>query len=317
MFAKQTIVSASFVVALAGASGFAHAEEPDERPKTGTFQVGAGFSSIEGFVAAARIEQSSLFGTGHMLALDARISRMRQDFGLLYSTPDLGNGLSVSAELFNRQRQLPAFNRIGAGGAFTLQQRFSPNVRAFIGYRYEQVTSPISARLTSVTTGLVYESEATTIGMAYEVSDHRLGSDFNFDRINGWIRHHEPIGPLTLHLGASMTRLMGDVPQSERLFIDGWTDVRGFRAGAFAPLGGTSKWSARAELEVPLIRRIGLSAVGFADAGGIDDSGFSRAGTSVGVGLSWRSPIGPLRFDWAVPLGGGEPRFLFGIGADW
>src|SRR5690242_2278567 len=123
MFAKQTIASASFVVALAVASGFAHAD-PDERPATGTFQVGAGFSSIEGFVASARIEQSSLFGTGHMPALDTRISAMRQDFGLLYSTPDLGDGLSVSAELFSRQRQLPAFNRIGAGGAFTLQQRF-------------------------------------------------------------------------------------------------------------------------------------------------------------------------------------------------
>jgi outer membrane protein assembly factor BamA len=38
---------------------------------------------------------------------------------------------------------------------------------------------------------------------------------------------------------------------------------------------------------------------------------------SVGVSIIWRSPIGPLRFDWALPLDGERrgAQFLFGLGA--
>jgi outer membrane protein assembly factor BamA len=71
----------------------------------------------------------------------------------------------------------------------------------------------------------------------------------------------------------------------------------------------------RAELEAPLIRSVGLSVRTFYDAGGIfDGRGFGHVGSSVGFGLTWRSPIGPLTFDWAYPLDGSPPRFLFNIG---
>ena len=40
---------------------------------------------------------------------------------------------------------------------------------------------------------------------------------------------------------------------------------------------------------------------------------------SVGVSVIWRSPIGPLRFDWALPLDGADrdPQFFFGVGSTW
>src|SRR5688572_15932933 len=118
MFAKQTSWSASLVVVLALAPVIAHADP--ERPATGTFEVGAGFSSVEGFIGRARVEQSSLFGTGHSLCLDTTISALRQDFTVGYGTPDLGEGLSLSGQLWNRTRVLPAFTREGAGFAVAL-----------------------------------------------------------------------------------------------------------------------------------------------------------------------------------------------------
>ena len=42
--------------------------EVGEKP-TGTFQVGAGFSSIENFIATAQVQQANLFGNGQTLAL--------------------------------------------------------------------------------------------------------------------------------------------------------------------------------------------------------------------------------------------------------
>ncbi len=48
--------------------------EVTERP-TGTFQIGAGFSSIENFIATAQIAQHNLFGRGQTLSLLSRSRR--------------------------------------------------------------------------------------------------------------------------------------------------------------------------------------------------------------------------------------------------
>ncbi len=358
MFAKQTW-SASLVVVLVCRSVIAFADpeaeaEPaagEARAPTGTFQIGAGYSSIEGFIARARISQSNLFGTGHSLSVDAFLSQRFHRFAVDYRTADLGGGLQLGVELWNERRQLPGFAREGSGGALTLSKRISPHLRIWAGMRAERVAVDEKSRLlarateggmpaatggtiSSLRAGFEYSTldapvvplRGTAIGAEYELADPRLGSDFAFDRVRVWASHHRPIGPLTLHLSGSLTQLSGrggqGVPRSEMLFLDDNQDIRGFTPfmlgsldGFGTPVGGTTKVLARAELEAPLVRRIGLSAVGFFDAGGIVDAGGTSLGRSVGAGLLWRSPIGPLRFDYAVPLdGAGPPRFLFSIG---
>jgi outer membrane protein insertion porin family len=362
MFAKQTSKSASLVVVLLGSSVVARADpeapvEPptaEARQPTGTFEIGAGFSSDEGFVAHARVAQARLFGTGHSLSLDTTITKRRQLFVMDYSTPDLGDGVRLDAQLFNDRRQLPGFLRQGAGGSVTLSRQLTPHLRVFAGYRFEQVsaeetafdTSLVIARglnpppalggglISSVRAGVEYSSldradapsSGTTAGAINEIAERRLGSDVSFDRLHAWVGHHRPVGPLTLHLDASFTQVRGaSVPRTERLFLDGSSDIRGFAPGSLGPvdaygrpLGGTTKLTAHAELEAPLSRKLGLSAVGFFDAGGIADAAGASLGRSGGGGRVWRSPIGPLRFDWAVPLdGAGPPRFLFSFGGPW
>ena len=122
-------------------------------------------------------------------------------------------------------------------------------------------------------------------------------------------------------------------------------------------IGGTKYWGVSAELQMPfwfLPKEVGLKGAVYADAGGLydyqgptswtqtgevntpgcikptqnppspgtclglqfDDSKVVR--TSVGVGLIWQSPFGPLRFDYAVPLTKGAydrvQEFRFGGG---
>ena len=48
--------------------------------QTGTFQVGAGFSSVENFIVQAQISQNNLFGRGQSLTLQAQLSGIRQLF---------------------------------------------------------------------------------------------------------------------------------------------------------------------------------------------------------------------------------------------
>jgi outer membrane protein insertion porin family len=135
-------------------------------------------------------------------------------------------------------------------------------------------------------------------------------------------------------------------------------DINPFGTGD--ALGGTKYWGASAELQMPfwfLPKEVGLKGAVYADAGGLYDykgpTAWTATGevntpgcvaptttplspgtclglqydsgnvvrTSVGVGLIWASPFGPLRFDYAVPLTKGPfdrvQQFKFGGGTSF
>ncbi|OJY31271.1 MAG: outer membrane protein assembly factor BamA [Myxococcales bacterium 68-20] len=93
--------------------------EVTERP-TGTFQVGAGFSSIENFIATAQIQQANLFGNGQSLALQAQISGLRQLISIRFFEPYfLDSDWSSSVELYDNLLVFPDFARRTLGGSLT------------------------------------------------------------------------------------------------------------------------------------------------------------------------------------------------------
>jgi outer membrane protein insertion porin family len=136
-------------------------------------------------------------------------------------------------------------------------------------------------------------------------------------------------------------------------------DINPFGTGD--ALGGTKYWGISAELQMPfwfLPKEVGLKGAVYADAGNLFDykgpTSWAQTGevnvagcrpptqppnanpgtclglqfdsgnvirTSVGVGLIWASPFGPLRFDYAVPLTKGQfdrvQEFKFGGGTSF
>jgi outer membrane protein insertion porin family len=135
-------------------------------------------------------------------------------------------------------------------------------------------------------------------------------------------------------------------------------DINPFGTGD--ALGGTKYWGASAELQMPfwfLPKEVGLKGSVYADAGGLYDykgtTAWAQTGevnvagcikptitpvssgnclglnyddgnvvrSSVGVGLIWASPFGPLRFDYAVPITKGKydrvQQFKFGGGTSF
>src|SRR5205085_5261266 len=74
----------------------------NERP-TGTFQIGAGFSSVENFIAQAPISQNNLFGRGQTLALQAQVSSIRRLFTLSFFEPNfVDTDFTFAFSVFNR-----------------------------------------------------------------------------------------------------------------------------------------------------------------------------------------------------------------------
>jgi outer membrane protein insertion porin family len=346
MNATQTVWSASLVAWLLAAAGEVRAD--DDHP-TGSFQIGAGFSSDEHFIAVARVAQDDLFGTGNHLSLQASLSRRRQLFLARFVDPTLfGSSTALGVDLYSDRRALPGFTRQASGASLELSQALGRHTRGFVGYRIEHVAANEEALelarggppsivddrylVSAFRAGFAYSTldravtmpfSGSSAGAMIEVADRRFGSEVEMTRATAWANHHRAVGPFVLHVGGTAAVVAGPraIPRGERLYLESSTEIRGYAPGAIGPVdgfgrpvGGNYKLTGRAELELPVWRRAGISVVGFGDAGVIGDGSQGELGVSAGFGILWRSPIGTLRFDWAFPLDGGPPRFVFGIG---
>jgi outer membrane protein insertion porin family len=106
----------------------------------------------------------------------------------------------------------------------------------------------------------------------------------------------------------------GKLPDYQKYRIGGISTVRGYDYDSIAiidpltgeELGGEKMMIYNFEFRFPLLKEQGLLGVVFFDAGNVftkDDSwGFSDMPMSVGVGVRWYSPLGPLRLEYGYIL---------------
>jgi outer membrane protein insertion porin family len=115
--------------------------EVAEKP-TGTFQVGAGFSSIENFIATAQIQQANLFGNGQSLSLNAQISGIRTLINIRYYEPYLlDSSVGFTVDLFDQQRIYNDFAQGTRGGALTFgYPLIDPELTASLTYTLQNDT---------------------------------------------------------------------------------------------------------------------------------------------------------------------------------
>ncbi|WP_205632927.1 outer membrane protein assembly factor BamA [Enhygromyxa salina] len=109
---------------------------------TGTFQIGAGFSTIENFVLQAQIQYDNFLGRGTTVTLVAQLSSLRRLFNFSYSTRYfLDSNWWFIINVFNTSNVYPTFTRGSTGFAVSWGYPI-PKVRgltAFIGYNLEYV----------------------------------------------------------------------------------------------------------------------------------------------------------------------------------
>jgi outer membrane protein insertion porin family len=112
-------------------------------------------------------------------------------------------------------------------------------------------------------------------------------------------------------------RAFGELPPFEQYFIGGSDTVRGFEDEVQF---GDNQFFTNTELRYRFNRQ--FQFVGFFDAGSARGGLFQSADTgllfSAGIGLRVRTPIGPIRLDFARPLSGAKDggfKTHFGIGS--
>ena len=248
--------------------------EVNERP-TGTFQIGAGFSSVENFVGQAQVSQNNLFGRGQQLQLQASISSLRQFFTLRFLDPYFfDTPLTFAFTVYNSLLTYPSFNRTSRGGDITFGYLLSDNVRIFGTYKLETVrvaqntlgqtlggfggfaqASPgtlsnlfRSGLISSVRFSInwdrrndrLFPTKGVFISGSAEAADSVIGSQAVFSRLSGFARFYYPIwGPFIFRhnteIGYITSRSNQGVPIYERYFLGGVNTVRGYTLFSLGP----------------------------------------------------------------------------------
>lgn len=157
-----------------------------------------------------------------------------------------------------------------------------------------------------------------------------LGGDVQYVRVQGEGRAYYPLFEKVTLVGRVVAGHIegwgGDDVRLLDVFYRGGETIRGFERAGYGPrdlsgsqdaLGGQTYWAANAEVRFPLPllpENLGISGAVFADAGSLFDAtasarrnvvnlaSDSSIRTSVGASVLWKSPLGPLRFDYAFPL---------------
>ncbi|MDR0807273.1 MAG: autotransporter assembly complex protein TamA [Enterobacteriaceae bacterium] len=163
-----------------------------------------------------------------------------------------------------------------------------------------------------------------------DVSDTAWGSDIDFTIVqaqNVWIRSladkHRFIA--RGNIGWIETGEFSKVPPSLRFFAGGDRSIRGYKYKSISPedsddkLTGASKM-ATASLEYQYNVSGNWWGAAFADGGNavnkLDDYTIKKG---AGVGVRWASPVGPIKFDIAAPIGDRDEhgvQFYIGLGPE-
>ena len=154
-------------------------------------------------------------------------------------------------------------------------------------------------------------------------ADLSLAGDVRYFRSNYQYQQYFPLSKkYTLALNADLGWGQGldgqQFPLFKNFYVGGMGSVRGFEQSTLGPqsrdafplyLGGPKKVVLNAEFLMPFpgtgndktLRLYGFTDVGRA-FGENEQLSLQALRTSVGVGLSWISPVGPLRLSYAVPV---------------
>jgi outer membrane protein insertion porin family len=244
--------------------------------RTGTFQVGAGFSSTESFIANAQISQNNLLGRGQSLSFQAQLSSIRTLFNLKFSEPWLlGSRWNFSFDLYNFEYAFQDFTRQSTGGNLTfgypISEAFNLEIPgdlvASLTYKLEdvEVTAGGQSGSSSGGTGALFGGGLTSSvqgGVFYDTRDNRLFpsegqfssaktefadrsftfSQNEFLKFDLETRAYFPLfWEFVLRLQGELGYVTnidpeGTVPLFERYFVGGPTTVRGFERYSLGPV---------------------------------------------------------------------------------
>ncbi len=312
--------------------------EISEKP-TGSFTVGAGYSSVDQFIFQGSIAQANFLGYGIKLDASATLGGSSELYRLGVTDPYfLDTRWTAGFDLYKTERDWTDFSEKATGGALKVGHPLGSNIRGLLTYRYEE-KEIFDIDKSTVTSLSVLDQEGTSILSSLTGSLSRNTTDYRFDPTRGSVsnftaefaglggsehfakfelshRHFLPLfwkAVLSVHgdIGYITKTTDEPIPVSEKFFLGGLRSIRGFETREVGPkegetfIGGEKAAFFNVELLFPINEKYKLKGLFFFDTGNAwleSEEYFKNMRYSAGYGIRWLSPLGPLRFEWGYNL---------------
>lgn len=307
--------------------------------KPHSVSIGVGYGSEDDFRVRLTQTNRSFFGFGEILSFSGQYSGRTRGGLIDYRQPRfLGYGQYFNLQIGHTDRTEVSYKNQRSFAGVALTSRLGEYWRLETGYGAE-INHPYDVEieelnsvsrddnyylLTGPTLSLTMDSRDDildpTRGMTAllkgQVAPEELGSEIGLYQVDASLSGYQPLtGWLTLALrlrGAVVDRFDGQtVPIFKRFFAGGNHSIRGYpyqRLGPLddksRPVGGQTLIEASIEGRFPIYGP--LTGVVFGDAGHVTVDPWTFSGDEVryttGVGLRYKTLIGPLRFDIGYEL---------------
>jgi len=324
---------------------------------TGSFGIGGGYSTRDKFYFMSEISERNFLGKGQKISLSFRISSKAIRYSLDFFDPYFRDTrYSLGWSIYDYKTEYSDFTKKSKGFSIKTGYNFSLNLSGYVGYRFDDTdledisndTAQIikdskDIHITSaLQAGLKYDSRNHFFlptkgwyhGIDFEYAGGVLGGDSNYFKVTGTHHVFFPLFRTTGHIKLGygyLTEGSGKkIPVFERFYLGGIDSVRGYKYGDISPkdpatgdkIGGTRMFYTQIEDIFPIVKSINLMGVVFYDMGEVwdRDSGFksSEIKKSIGIGIRWLSPLGPMRLEWGYNIdrkaGEDKSNFNFIIG---
>jgi outer membrane protein insertion porin family len=312
-----------------------------EKP-TGAFSFGAGYSSMDQVFVVVSIAQRNLFGRAQVLNLRAQLGGTSSRYTLSFTEPWLFDiPLSGGFDVYNAIRDYDTYDKDSIGGTIRFSYPVFDYTRVYLSYNYdkseiEDLTEDASSEIREwegesvghTLTTILRRDSRDRIFNPTEGSDNSItvkhagtpfGGDVGYTKYvgdSGWYipLFWDTVGLLHGRTGYIHDDAVGRVPTWQRFYLGGMDSVRGYSWREISPkdpdtgdeIGGDKMVQFNVELIIPIVRKAGLMGVLFYDTGNAYDNGedidLSDLRKSVGFGVRWYSPLGPMRLEYGYIL---------------
>ena len=312
---------------------------------------GVSYSTIDGAALEGYWMHRNLFGHGESLRFDASVSRIGAEDVENFSyklattfrrpgvfTPDTDLTLKLSGE----RETVDTYESSTIAAKVGVEHRFSPVLTgaSAVNVEWADINDAFGNNtylIASLPSKLDYDTRDNkldpTEGLRGTIDAEPL-AEFNAGTIalitkgslSGYWAFGESERFVLAGRGALGTIVGGDtedIPATRRFFLGGGGSIRGFEYRTVGPavngevVGGLSFFETSLELRMRVTDTIGI--VPFIDAGAAYEDPLpdfaEEISIGAGIGIRYYTPLGPLRFDIAVPLtGDNDNAFAFYVG---
>lgn len=308
------------------------------------FSASFGFATDEGFRSKLGYTNRWWNDRGHRLGAETRLSQSEQSVSANYQVPRehpsnewlrfTAGARQRSYETFDTQEARISVNESKRRPWGIMENRFVSISRDDFEVGGEQGIATFLIPGISwdrrVVDDELYPRQGLDLNLEIRGASEAIASDTSFARSSFHAHYLQALGLgfrgfIRGNLGAMWVNQFRELPPSERFFAGGDNSIRGYDFQELGPknergkvIGGRYLGIVSLEIEKYLTEKWGVA--GFVDTGNAFGGPGSNTGlkTGAGLGLRWRSPVGPVRLDIAHPLDKDDTLFRihFRIGPD-